>query len=58
MLAVIELRRLGDAPAALATIEAIDRARLDPDKGALVDALRAEANAAVAAGPARSGGAG
>lgn len=57
MLAVILARRLGEPAAALATLAAIDRARLDAERAALADALKAEAEHARAAGAAPGGGA-
>lgn len=57
MLAVIQTRRLGDAAAALANLAALDRARLDAERGALADALKNEAETMLASGSARNGGA-
>lgn len=57
MLAVIELRRLGEAGPALATLASIDRMRLDSEKAALADLLKAEAEALLAQQPARGEGA-
>lgn len=56
MLAVIESRRIGDHAAALSSLAGIDRTRLDGDRAALADALRAEAEAALATGHTRGGG--
>lgn len=55
MLAVIELRRLGEAGPALATLASIDRVRLDSEKAALADLLKAEAEALLAQQLARGG---
>jgi hypothetical protein len=54
---VIQTRRLGDAAAALANLAALDRARLDAERGALADALKNEAETMLASGSARNGGA-
>lgn len=47
VLASIELRKLGDPRAALASLASVDRLRLDKDKAALADTLRSEAEAAL-----------
>lgn len=56
MLAVIEVRRIGDPAAALATLAALDRTRLASDRAALADALKAEAESALAAANSQRGG--
>jgi membrane associated rhomboid family serine protease len=55
MLAVIELRRLGEPGPALATLATLDRARLDSENAALADRLKAEADEMVAAKAANGG---
>jgi hypothetical protein len=61
MLAALELRRLNDPRAALATLADLDRSRLGDEARGLADRLHAEASAIVAQRPAaaaRPGGGG